>query len=1392
MAQNTLAQRKEKIIELLRDNKVKIIVLVGESGIGKTWTAREIARRAIKVDLYKIILWVFLNREYDSSALRDSIAHQLCLLPTTEEWESEDDKEEAEKEENGKDLQKQIYEALNGKSFLLILDDEGNKMDEGRIMSELETLLNLSQQSSCKVLITSTNSHLPKEGREVFEVEPLSMEESLSLLRERVGTTVYEVPGIKSLAETFIGKARGFPAAVLVFAKALSYFGQHGSGVRLLESALEEAFDNERCNITQLLCTGYGMLFFLNWYSHTHASTKTRTPDLPLGSRSLVPLSHWPFGTLPLSVLIDCCRHGSHFFRKHGSIHYNELIAYWVVEGYLGRIDCIENAYEKGHHVLMELIDCGILKKVEANYIIMEEAMMNLDDYHCCGFGGTANLGLANVFGNSEWKGLGKITWADGMIKTLCSGKQEHKLLTLLLDGNRLGREVPDNFFDSKQDLQVLALFNPTLKSLPCPLDKMVDLRVLVLRGCEFLEKIDHTQALTRLTVLEISGATSLKTIPDDLPDDLFQHMPHLRSLNMSAVQIDKLPSSLYDLNELCWLILRGCSCLVTLASLRKLNKLVVLDLSGATSLITIKDKTFGQNKELKMLDLSQTRIKSLPKLLNLGDLTHLSLSGCKALDRLPSIQSLTSLQNLDLSGAEKFNEFHEHSLERNAGLKILNLSETGVTCLPSNISNLRHLFLRQCSRLKSLSGTEALNKDLEILDLAGAYNLVEISDKFFEHLSSLRILNLSETKIEALPPIFNLCNLRQLNLSGCSALTAIEDKSFDQMSCLQKLDLSGTNVEYLPSLSNCCNLRHLLLKKCTNVKVLPQIESLSKLEELNLCGINSLKEAGANFLEQMYNLQILDLSETQLEQLPSMENLKNLRQLFLRSCPHLKMVPQLEALTKLEVLDLSGTAVESLPPFNNFSNLRSLMLTDCFCLKDFLHLEILDLLEATEIELPYGISKLTRLEHLDLPNTKIDESENVKAPLEEPNQYQWSISSLPVETLKNNDRSLIPVSSTQFLQVLEKNPSLWETRFKKFHFCVHPVDGQNTNGDRYFYRNELIFRDIHLQTRELVHWKEERSLEICGFDCFPEGIEELLSHADCVLLIDNMSKRWLSDLGASNLKVMKGCWIERCIQMESVFYAEDTEAIAKVGKNLEILGVSNAVSLKSIYSESLQSEVFQNLKYIYLDCCPKLSTVFSSSQLPVNLKVLHIKFCDKLETVFDQMSPDHPGLLKLDILHLLELPQLKSIGCKLPSLQTLKVWQCPKLQKLEEYINLAESLQILWISNVSDLRRIYAGIRQTECYKNLKTLILESCSMLVNVFSSPQPPMNLETLQIKSCDKLETVFEHSSSADYTLPVLHTLHLQKLLKLKKFGGKFPSLQDPVVTECPTCRDFPVA
>lgn len=943
------------LLKLLDEDEVRRIVLFGESGIGKTWTAREISNLARKRGLIDIVLWVYMNRKNDSDTLRDSLAYQLSLS-TTGGSEVEGDNEQLEKEESQGDSQQEMSRVVDGKKLLLVLDDEGNKMNEQEVMSALETLLNLNQQNY-KVLITKRDilsSDISEDDENSrIEVKPMSKEESLSLLRGRVGTEAFEVQETAALAEKFVEKTKNVPAAIILMAKAFSYFVHQDSGIHILERSLEEASENY--SITDLLRSGYDLL--------------------------------------PNSILFDCCWGGSHFLHHCGRIYYNGLIAYWIMEGYLGHAGLMEKAYERGHFVLMELIDCQILKRVEPDYVIMEGPTLNLvdvvmerarvnkDDCYRHGFCGTASLGLGNVFGDGKWEGLGRVTKKDGVIKTLRNGKQGNKMSTLLLDGSSLTREFPCDFLESHQDLQVVGVFSPTLNTLPPSSSMVHNLYMFVLRGCHFMEKIEQMVNFQKLTVLEISGPSFLTTIPDEF----FKNIPRLQSLNLSFLQINDLPSSLYDLSELRWLILRGCSRLKSLQSLKKCKNLAVLDLSGATSLEKILDKNFLQNQELQMLNFSKTKIKCIPLVNSLKKLTHLLLSRCLELERLRGINGVTSLQVLDLSNASKFNEFHDQSLDGIVGFKILDLSGTAIDHLPSKIGNPLHLFLRGCTRLEDLSCLETL-KDLELIDIS---KLQLKTLPSLSHLHNLRSLSVTCSNLVKLPDLSDLKLLEVLDLSGCSDLEVLQDDTFEHMPCLWKLDLSEIRINCsLSSLSQLTNLRHLLLNRCTGLTALPPLGALSKLEELSLCGISCLRDTEADFLEKMSHLQILDLSETLLQKLPRMVNLKNLRQLYLRGCPGLKTVPDLETLTKLEVLDLSGTAVCPSESLHDFINLRQFLPGDFLVPKEILRPEN-DPSDGAAQELPHGVSEWAQLEKRDLPNI-----------IEGQDQCGWRICSLPSGTV--------------------------------------------------------------------------------------------------------------------------------------------------------------------------------------------------------------------------------------------------------------------------------------------------------------------------------------------------------------------------------------------------------
>ncbi|GMY29953.1 putative disease resistance protein At4g19050 [Fagus crenata] len=1225
-----MASRKEmtnEILKLLKDDNVKIIVLHGDAGVGKTWMAREISDLADKESPSYVTLWVFLNHRDDKESLHDSktlenIARQLSVLSTIEEWEDNATKEKEHEKDSPESLKEKISAKLKDMDrLLLIVDGVPDKMDENFIMKS-ELIKIMPQNKQTKVLFTTRNEPVKEESRQsnetnevieseseemkkVIEIKPLSDDEGLALLMTRVTEKVLQNCDFEKGANEIAKKSKGLPAAIVVIAEALNHIGEHDCGDLTLEGAVKAATCEEATNGTNpLLCCGYEML-----------------------SRNM--------------ALINCCRYTLQFFSMHGGVHYNELIACWIMEGYFGPVDHIEKAYKEGHCVLVELIDRHLLKIQNDNVVVVEGLALTVLDFCQDGYIGTSSLGFASVFEGSKWQGFGRITHADGMIKTLCNHVKWDKVSTLLIDGSRLCKEVTDTFFEPMRGLEVLALFNTTIKSLPSNLSAMVNLHLLVLRGCDLLENVDQIKELENLTVLEISGATSLIKIPNDFFDKLLK----LRSLKLSAVQIKSLPSYISELSELRWLNLKGCSSLEELPRLKKLTNLQVLDLSDAIELRKMKDKTLKAHIKLRMLDVSQTKLDRLPFLKNLGNLTQLSLRYCKCLTRLPSLKSLSKLQFLDLSGSPILKEIQDESFPSMGSLKSLNFSKTAVRHLPSNISSL---------------------PNLEFLNLSDACSFDKIEDNISEPLRCLFNLDLSNTKINNLPSLSNLGNLQILNLSGCSALTEIRDQSFEHLTCLRHLNLSETKIERLPSLSNLINLCHLLLRNCVSLKELPPLESLLKLEELDLCGARSLEKTEAKFLEDMVDLRFLNLSGTELK-LPPMSNHTNLTKLSLQGCKLSDSEPDLGNCTKLEVLDLSKTDIQSLPSLDKFGNLRDLKLRGCsrleklLSLKSLIHLEVLDLWGTGVKEFPYEISELTRLKHLDLPDLKDVPSLDWGQIKHLPEELNWAQCHV-FEHIRN--RPCISVRGTDFFLNFKESPELWETCFKEFQFSVCALKEEGKAGDIWWHKVDPFFRKIYFQT---LSFPEEHGqyLEVMGFDSFPAGVEVALLKAEYISLIDNKFIESLSDLAAGvkamdfgNVMAMKCCRVERSTKMKTIFGGE-AEAI--VERNIETLWVSNLPVLDSVSSGDLQLGCFKNFRKLYLDCCPMLKTI-PSSQLPENLEVLQIKFCDKLETLFMPNTSTEFKLQNLKKVYLVELPNLTSIGVLETSIGVLETESLPDI----------------------------------------------------------------------------------------------------------------------------------
>lgn len=348
-----------------------------------------------------------------------------------------------------------------------------------------------------------------------------------------------------------------------------------------------------------------------------------------------------------------------------------------------------------------------------------------------------------------------------------------------------------------------------------------------------------------------------------------------------------------------------------------------------------------------------------------------------------------------------------------------------------------------------------------------------------------------------------------------------------------------------------------------------------------------------------------------------------------------------------------------------SLSNCSSLNYVPLNQLEKLIHLETLDLRGIKVRDFPYWIANLIHLKSLYLPD------------LNEIPQLDWGrIKRLP-DVLNWDECGMfanfdlhtstrcpsLTISSTKiFHYLLDKDANIRDKCFEGFHISVCSSSNISRE-DRLFFCSgdeSSSLQEIHFKSLSCPKEQGEGSVEIRGHDEeFPAGVEEVLKRAVYIFLTRNKFIKHLSDIGKDNMLAMKRLWLDGCANIESIF--SENQDIIKMDQSFEILWVSKMVNLVGLFRGNVQVESFKNLKQLHLDCCPKLENVFSRPQLPENLEFLRIKFCCRLKYVFQPDCADF-ALHKLRELHLIELPELVSIGIILYSIQSINIRNCPSL----------------------------------------------------------------------------------------------------------------------------------
>ncbi|KAF8113217.1 hypothetical protein N665_0054s0032 [Sinapis alba] len=504
----------------------------------------------------------------------------------------------------------------------------------------------------------------------------------------------------------------------------------------------------------------------------------------------------------------------------------------------------------------------------------------------------------------------------------------------LRFDGDCTNLYSPQCLNSISSKLRSLSWAHFLLSSLPSNFDP----KFLVELDMQFskLEKLwEGIQPLSNLKWINLSFSKSLKELPD------LSTATNLKELNLRfCSSLVELPFSIGNAINLQKLDISYCSSLVEIpSSVGNVINLQKLEINHCSSLVEIPS-SIGNAIDFRKLDLSHcSSLVQLPSFIESAmNLQKLDLTYCISLVELPSsIENAINLQHLSLSHCTSLMDL-PFSIANAINLQDLDLSHcSSLMELPSSIGNainLQELDLSHCTSLVELPFSIANAINLQHLNLSHCTSLVELPS-FIGNAFSLQHLDLSycSSLVELPYSIGYIISLQHLNLRYCSTLVELPS-SIGNAVYLQELYLGycSSLLELPSSMKKLCRLLKLELKKCSKLEVLLANINLESLEELNLSGCSLLK----NYPETSTNIEDLTLSGNFIKGMPSSmrhwhhrRGISSLRRLVLRGMHKLVSLPQLP----YSLLELDAEDCKSLERLDcSFCNpdIR-LMFVSCF-----------------------------------------------------------------------------------------------------------------------------------------------------------------------------------------------------------------------------------------------------------------------------------------------------------------------------------------------------------------------------------------------------------------------------------------------------------------------------